>query len=159
MEPRNLVIVMSDEHDPRFMGHMGHPRVRTPNMDRLAARGTAFTAAYTNCPICVPARASFATGRYVHEIGYWDNAIAWDGRVKGWPNRLQEEGLYNATIGKLHYRREEDPYGIDRQIEPMHIYNGIGMVWGSQRDPLPDTRGSFRMLKKYRPRRKRLQSL
>ena len=151
MEPRNLVIVMSDEHDPRFMGHMGHPRVRTPNMDRLAMRGTAFTAAYTNCPICVPARASFATGRYVHEIGYWDNAIAWDGRVKGWPNRLQEEGLYNATIGKLHYRREEDPYGIDRQIEPMHIHNGIGMVWGSQRDPLPDTRGSFRMLKKIGP--------
>ena len=151
MEPRNLVIIMSDEHDPRFMGHMGHPRVRTPNMDRLAARGTAFTAAYTNCPICVPARASFATGCYVHEIGYWDNAIAWDGKVKGWPNRLQEEGLYNATIGKLHYRREEDPYGIDRQIEPMHIYNGIGMVWGSQRDPLPDTRGSFRMLKNTGP--------
>ena len=136
---------------PASWVHMGHPRVQTPSMDRLAARGTAFTAAYTNCPICVPARASFATGRYVHEIGYWDNAIAWDGRVKGWPNRLQEEDLYNATIGKLHYRREEDPYGIDRQIEPMHIYNGIGMVWGSQRDPLPDTRGSFRMLKNIGP--------
>ena len=89
----------------------------------------------------------------------WDNAIAWDGKVKGWPNRLQEEGLYNATIGKLHYRREEDPYGIDRQIEPMHIYNGIGMVWGlaarsAARHPrlLPD-------VEKYRPRRKRLQPL
>ncbi len=151
MEPCNLIVIMSDEHDPRFMGHMGHPRVRTPNMDRLAARGTAFAAAYTNCPICVPARASFATGRYVHKIGYWDNAIAWDGRVPGWPGRLQAEGLYNATIGKLHYRRPEDPYGIDRQIEPMHIHEGIGMVWGSQRDPVPDTGGSFRMLRQIGP--------
>ena len=151
MEPRNLVVIMSDEHDPRYMGHMGHPRVQTPAMDRLAARGTNFTDAYTNCPICVPARASFATGRYVHDIGYWDNAIAWDGRVKGWPHRLQEAGMYNATIGKLHYRLEEDPYGIDRQIEPMHIYNGTGMVWGSQRDPLPDTKGSFKMLKEIGP--------
>jgi len=147
MKPYNLVIIMSDEHDPRFMSHMGHPRVQTPNIDRLAARGTNFTSSYTNCPICVPARASFATGRYVHDTGYWDNAIAWDGRIKGWPKRLQEEGIYNAAIGKLHYRSPKDPYGIDHQIEPMHIYGGTGMVWGSQRDPLPDIRGSFRMLK------------
>jgi len=151
MKPCNLVIIMSDEHDPRFMSHMGHPRVQTPNLDRLAARGTSFTSSYTNCPICVPARASFATGRYVHDNGYWDNAIAWDGKVKGWPNRLQEEGLHNATIGKLHYRLPEDPYGIDQQIEPMHIYGGTGLVWGSQRDPLPDIRGSFRMLKEIGP--------
>lgn len=151
MDPHNLIVIMSDEHDPRYMGNMGHPRVQTPNMDRLAARGTSFASAYTNCPICVPARASFATGRYVHDIGYWDNAIAWDGRVKGWPHRLQDAGIYNATIGKLHYRLPEDPYGIDRQIEPMHIYNGTGMVWASQRDPLPDTGGKFRMLKEIGP--------
>lgn len=151
MKPHNLVIIMSDEHDPRYMGHAGHPRVQTPNMDRLAAKGTSFTSAYTNCPICVPARASFATGQYVHDIGYWDNAIAWDGKVKGWPKRLQEEGMYNATIGKLHYRLPEDPYGIDKQIEAMHIYNGTGMVWGSQRDPLPERGFGGRMLKDIGP--------
>ena len=38
--------------------------------------------AYTNCPICIPARASLATGRYVHRIGYWDNGIPSDGRLR-----------------------------------------------------------------------------
>ncbi|NKB57771.1 MAG: sulfatase-like hydrolase/transferase [Alphaproteobacteria bacterium] len=141
MEAKNLLIIMSDEHDPRFMGASGHPFARTPNMDRLAARGTQFANAYTPCPICVPARASYATGRYVHEIGYWDNAIAYDGRVEGWGHRLQREGIRHDTIGKLHYRKEEDPLGIDEQHNAMHIIDGIGMVWGSIRDPLPTRTG------------------
>ena len=62
MEPKNLLFIMSDQHGPSFMGCSGHPMVKTPNLDRLAARGTRFENAYTNCPICVPARASFATG-------------------------------------------------------------------------------------------------
>src|SRR5699024_3853787 len=41
------------------------------------------------------------------------------------------------SIGKLHYRRTEDPTGFDREILPMHIAGGIGQVWGSVRGPLP----------------------
>ncbi len=66
MTPANLLVLMSDEHNPKFLGAAGHPFVATPNLDALAARGTRFTSAYTACPICVPARASFAVGRYVH---------------------------------------------------------------------------------------------
>ena len=75
MTPRNLLLIMSDEHNRRIMGCSGHPMIRTPNMDRLAARGVRFTDAYCNSPICVPSRASFATGRYVHQIRFWDNAF------------------------------------------------------------------------------------
>ena len=63
----NLLVILSDEHQSRAMGCAGHPFVQTPNLDRLAARGTRFTNAYTPSPICVPARASFATGLYVHQ--------------------------------------------------------------------------------------------
>jgi len=128
MEPKNLLVIMADEHNPKMLGCAGHPLVKTPNFDALAMRGTRFDRAYTNCPICVPARASFATGRYVHDIGYWDNAIAYDGRVKGWGHRLQEAGVRVESIGKLHYRLEGDPTGFDRQHLPMHIKDGIGMI-------------------------------
>ena len=74
MPPTNLIIIMADEHNPKVMGCSGHPLVKTPNLDKLAASGTRFTNAYTNSPLCVPARASFATGQYVHKIGYWDTA-------------------------------------------------------------------------------------
>lgn len=141
MKPGNVLVILSDEHDPRYMGCSGHPYVRTPNLDRLAARGTRFANAWTPCPVCVPARASLATGRWVHEIGYWDNAIAYDGRVPGWGRRLQQAGCRVESIGKLHYQDAEHPTGFDRQHEPMHILDGIGQLWGSVRDPMPEHAG------------------
>jgi choline-sulfatase len=138
MKPQNLLILMSDEHNARMMGAAGHALVQTPNLDALAARGTRFTAAYTNCPICVPSRASFATGRYVHQSGYWDNAIAYDGKVPGWGHRLQAADVSVESIGKLHYRNEEDPTGFDAQHIPLHIKDGVGMVQGSIRGQFPD---------------------
>ena len=143
----NVVVLLSDEHDPRVAGHAGHPLARTPNLDRLAARGTRFTRAYTPSPVCVPARASLATGRRVHEIGYWDNATGYDGRVPGWGHALQDAGVRVESIGKLHYRRAEDPTGFDRQHEPMHLDGGQGQVWGSVRDPLPETIGPSPLFK------------
>ncbi len=140
MKPSNVLFIFSDEHDPRYMGCAGHPLMHTPNLDRLAARGTRFTNAYTASPICVPSRASVATGQYVHQHGYWDNAIAYDGRAKSWGNRLQENGMRVESIGKLHFRNDSDPTGFDRQQVPMHIAEGVGLIWASVRDPLPSAR-------------------
>ena len=151
IKPTNVLFILSDEHDPRYMGCSGHPLIKTPNLDRLAARGTRFANAYTPCPVCVPARASLATGRYVHEIGYWDNAIAYDGRVPGWAHRMQDAGLRVESIGKLHYSNATDPTGFDRQYEPMHILNGIGQLWGSVRDPMPEKAGRSALYDKVGP--------
>ena len=54
MDAKNLLIILSDEQNRDMLGAYGHPLVQTPNIDALAARSTRFTAAYTNCPICVP---------------------------------------------------------------------------------------------------------
>ncbi len=129
----NLLVIMSDEHQSRAMGCAGHPFVQTPNLDALAARGTRFTNAYTPSPICVPARAAFATGKYPHQIGNWDNAMPYTGETPGWGHALQDAGVCVESIGKLHYRRDDDPSGFDRQHLPMHVVDGIGMVWGSIR--------------------------
>lgn len=137
---------MSDQHHPKLMGCEGHEMVQTPNLDALAARGTRFSAAYTTCPICVPARASFMTGKYVHQIGTWDNAMAYDGSLPGWGHKLRQEGIPIESIGKLHFRNESDDTGFDRQTIPMHIKDGIGQVWGSVRDPLPVRKGGEAMV-------------
>ena len=76
---RNLLVIVSDEHRFDAMGCAGHDFVRTPNLDALADRSVRFTNAYTPSPICVPARAAFATGRYVHQTGHWDNASPYTG--------------------------------------------------------------------------------
>lgn len=147
----NVLVLLSDEHNPAFLGCAGHPLARTPALDALAARGARCTAAYTPSPICVPARASLATGRWVHDLANWDNAMAYDGSVRGWGHALQMAGIRVESIGKLHYRNATDPTGFDRQIEPMHIAGGIGQVWGSVRDPLPRDRSAPVMLKERGP--------
>lgn len=139
----NNLVIMTDEQDGLALGCVGHPWVRTPHMDALAARGTRFAQAFTPSPICVPARASFATGRWVHQIGYWDNAMGYDGHVPGWGQALQAAGQRVESIGKLHYANENAPTGFDRQYQPLHLAGGVGQVWGSVRDPMPDEpRGS-----------------
>lgn len=146
MARRNVLVIMSDEHDPRIMGCTGHPFVRTPNLDALAARGTRFTDAYTPSPICVPARAAFATGLRVHQTRHWDNAMPYAGAPRGWGHVLQRERIRVESIGKLHYRAEEDPAGFDAEHIPMHVVGGHGMVWASIRDPYVSSPSGKRML-------------
>ena len=146
MARRNVVVIMSDEHDPRIMGCAGHPLVKTPNLDALAARGVRFTNAYTPSPICVPARAAFATGLRVHQTRHWDNAMPYVGDPRGWGHVLQRERVRVESIGKLHYRAEEDPAGFDKEHIPMHVVGGHGMVWASIRDPYVSSPSSKRML-------------
>lgn len=135
MPRSNLIVIMSDEHDPRVMGCAGHPLVKTPHLDALAARGVRFPNAYTPSPICVPARAAFATGLRVHQIRHWDNAMPYTGTPRGWGHVLQQQRVRVESIGKLHYRHEEDQAGFDKEHVPMHVAGGHGMVWASIRDP------------------------
>ncbi|MBI1370211.1 MAG: sulfatase-like hydrolase/transferase [Planctomycetes bacterium] len=68
--PNVLMIVVDDLNDwVGFLG--GHPQVKTPNMDKLAARGTVFTNARCQAPICNPSRASFMTGRLPSTTGVY----------------------------------------------------------------------------------------
>ena len=53
-KPPNILVIMSDEHDPAVTGCYGDPLVETPNLDRLAREGITFDACYTTSPLCVP---------------------------------------------------------------------------------------------------------
>lgn len=129
--PTNLLVIMSDEHDPRWMGASGNKLVQTPNLDKLAVRGTRFSDAYTTCPICVPARAAFATGRYINQIGYWDNADAYEGAIPSWHHVLRKAGHHVASVGKLHFRGlKGDDHGFSEEIIPMNVLDGKGDLYG-----------------------------
>lgn len=136
MKPQNLLVIMSDEHSRKTLGCYGNPIVHTPTLDRLARQGTRFSNAYTTSPICVPARAAFALGKYVHQIGFWDNADAYDGGQKSWHHLLRDRGHHVTSIGKLHFRSEDDDNGFSEELLPMHIVEGKGDLIGLLRDPL-----------------------
>ena len=145
LAPKNLLVIMSDEHNARAPAH-------TPNLDRLAARGTRFTSAYTTSPICVPARAAFATGKYQYQIGYWDNADPYDGAVPSWHHLLRARGHRVVSIGKLHFRGlPGDDHGFSEELLPMHVVEGIGDVKGLVRSDIPRRNGYDKLAKTAGP--------
>jgi len=137
-KPANLLIIISDEHRKDAMGCAGHPMVKTPNLDALAARGSLFANAYTPSPMCVPTRASIACGDYVHKTGYWDSATPYEGRIRSWMRHLRDQGVDVASIGKLHFRSDQDDNGFTEELLPMHVVGGVGWPIGLLRKNIPD---------------------
>lgn len=131
-EPTNVLLVMSDEHRPGVLGCAGHPLVQTPTIDRLARSGTRFSNAYCSSPLCVPSRASFATGRYVHETGHWDNATPYDGDPRSWGHHFAERGVGVTTVGKLDFEPGADDGFEDQRLA---THREIPDVYGLHRDP------------------------
>jgi choline-sulfatase len=113
-----------------MLGAAGHPVIQTPNLDKIANNGVRFTNAYCVSPLCCPSRAALATGRYPHDTGYWDNALAYDGVVPTWQKRVRDSGHYVASIGKLHYRSADVDNGFSEEIIPLHIVDGKGAIQG-----------------------------
>jgi choline-sulfatase len=140
MNGSNVIVVMSDEHTRSVMGAYGNQQVHTPILDKLAANGVRFDNAYTPSPICISARASFATGTQVFEHQCWSSAEPYYGQQQSWMHRLRDRGHEVVSIGKLHYRSAADDTGFSEQILPMYLANdGRGWPQGLQRKPM----GSF----------------
>lgn len=125
MRQTNLLVICSDQHNPHIAGFMGNSLACTPNLDRLAARGTVFEHAYTPTPICVPARAAMATGDYPFRGGFWDNAHPFCGDQMSWGRRLEEAGYYVAAVGKLHFKDDSSRTFPGQRI-PMNVKGGLG---------------------------------
>ncbi|MGE3269738.1 MAG: sulfatase-like hydrolase/transferase [Chloroflexota bacterium] len=138
VKPTNLLLLNADQHSPRILGAYGNPVVKSPNLDALAARGTRFVNGYCPYPMCVPSRASLATGRYPHALGLWDNGTPYTGaEAASWGHRLTGQGHKVTTIGKLHYRSPDDPSGFPDQRIPMHVVHLEINVYSMLRERMP----------------------
>ncbi len=75
VERRNVVIILADDLGWGDVGCYGHPKFKTPNLDRMAAEGARLTNFYAACPFCAPTRAALMTGRYPHHCGMTSNPV------------------------------------------------------------------------------------
>ena len=92
---------MGDQHRFDYLGAAGATFLRTPNLDRLAARGTRFTHCVTNCPVCAPARIGLATGLQPSRLGSLDNASYLPHTVPTHYQRFRDYGYRVGCVGKL----------------------------------------------------------
>jgi N-acetylglucosamine-6-sulfatase len=110
MQPNLLVILIDDLRFDEF-GAGGHPYMKTPHIDRLAAEGALFERAFHTTPICSPNRASIMTGQYASRHGIIDN-VARDAMSHRLPNyhlALQKHGYETAHVGKWHMGNDGKP--------------------------------------------------
>lgn len=102
MSRPNILLIMDDQHRFDYVGyHRNASFIRTPNLDRLAERGTVFTHCTTNAPICAPARIGLATGLQPFRVGSLNNDSFLPKSVTTYYQRLRDHGYRVACVGKL----------------------------------------------------------
>jgi arylsulfatase A-like enzyme len=99
----NLLFILSDDQRFDALGCAGHPIVKTPNLDRLAARGVRFRNSFVTTPICAASRASLLTGMYerTHKYTFTTPPLAAPLCAHSYPFLLRRAGYRTALIGKF----------------------------------------------------------
>ena len=115
-ERPNLLVIMSDQHSPHLLGCAGEAVVRTPHLDRLAARGVRFSAAYCQAPLCVPSRMSFLTGQQPSALRVWTNACLLASDVPTLAHGLGAAGYATALCGRMHFRGPDQRHGFRERL-------------------------------------------
>ena len=116
MEQPNILLIMVDQMTAGAIHALGHPAAITPNLDRLASEGVTFTNAYTPSPLCVPARASFMTGRLPRRIGVFDNGSELPASAPTIAHHLQRSGYLTILAGKMHFVGPDQHHGFAERL-------------------------------------------
>lgn len=134
----NFLIFLTDQWHPGCLGFAGHPVVRTPNLDRLAASGVQFTRAYTPQPLCMPARASLFTGLNPRGHRVRMNGIPLDATIPTFTGALAEAGYRTHSCGKIHLACGSPPRGTKKKRTPPGQYPRLRWLWEQGRlDEMP----------------------
>jgi len=112
----DILIIIADQMTAALTGAYGHPVVKTPTLDRLCQEGVRFDAAYANCPICAPARASMLSGRYVSRTRSYDNAGILASDVPTFAHHLRLAGYEMVAAGKMHLIGADQLHGFERRL-------------------------------------------
>ena len=98
----NIVLFITDQQRADWLGCNGHPVVRTPHIDSIAARGITFDRFYVASPVCMPTRASLMTGRMPSVHGVRANGTPLSRDAVTFVDLLADAGYSTALIGKSH---------------------------------------------------------
>lgn len=104
----NFVFIMTDQQRADWLGCAGHPVLKTPHIDALAASGTRFENFHVASPVCMPNRATFMTGRYPTTHGLRYNGCLLSTRANTFVDALAASGYATAAIGKSHLQPMTD---------------------------------------------------
>lgn len=132
----NVLFIISDDLTATALSCYGNTACQTPNIDRLAARGTRFTRAYCQGTYCGPSRASFMSGYYPHAVGElgYKNPRPRIGDRATWSEHFKDAGYYAARVSKIYHMGvpggiEKGGDGADDARSWTERFNSPGPEW------------------------------
>ncbi len=139
----NVLFIMSDQFRFDCLGANGNPIVKTPNLDRLAARSANFTSAFVQAPVCVPSRISYLTGRYPHSHKNRVNYTPYRQPEPKIQKILQQAGYRTGSVGKLHFYPPTAAHARETGFDQVLLDDGVRSTdpysdyvkWRNQHDP------------------------
>lgn len=133
-EKPNLIVIMADDLGYGDVGFNGSIEIPTPNIDRIAENGIAFTSAYTTYSVCGPSRAGFMTGRYQQQFGFERNPLyrvndPYMGLAKDEmtiAESVSQVGYTSGVIGKWHLGAHISNHPLNRGFDEFYGHLGGG---------------------------------
>jgi iduronate 2-sulfatase len=137
----NVLLIMADDLTYTALSCYGNTVCKTPNIDRLASRGTRFTRAYCQGTYCGPSRASMLSGYYPHATGVlgYTSPRPQIGDRATWPQLFKNHGYYSARVGKIYHMGvpgdiEKGSDGADDPASWTERLNSPGPEWKAAGD-------------------------
>ncbi|MCL2833775.1 MAG: sulfatase-like hydrolase/transferase [Treponema sp.] len=138
----NIVIFMMDQLAAKWIEAGIAGAYEMPNFKRLMSSGTYFSSAITNNPVCMPARATIATGLSCRAHGVTENGVELDPAIPTFMQILQQNGYRTGNFGKLHFKthyngpyHDYKPYGFDEVFEVADLRAGQWLDWVEEKYP------------------------
>ena len=118
MKRPNILLFITDQHRADYLGCYGHPVLKTPHIDSIAARGVRFERFYVATPVCMPNRSTLMTGRMPSAHGVRSNGIPLSLRTNTFVDALHASGYATALVGKSHLQNFGDYPAILKRPRP-----------------------------------------
>lgn len=112
----NILFLMADQLSPHALPCYGHPLVEAPHLDAITRRGVVFDNAYTNSPMCVPARAAMMTGQLGSTIGVYDSGSELPAGIPTIGHYMRLNGYDTCLSGKCHFIGPDQLHGFERRL-------------------------------------------
>lgn len=142
----NILYIMADQLAASALSAYGHKLVKTPNLDRLAARGTVFENAYSPNPICASSRFAMMSGQYSSRIGAFDNASEFPAAMPTFAHYLRSLGYATCLSGKMHFVGPDQLHGFEERVTTDIYPADFGWTadWEKKHEPYAPSQMSMR---------------
>jgi arylsulfatase A-like enzyme len=134
----NFLLFITDQHRVDYLSCYGHPVLKTPHIDSIAARGTRFNRFYVATPVCMPNRSTLMTGRMPSVHGARSNGVPLPLHSNTFVEALRGAGYATALVGKSHLQNFTEFPGLIKRPAPRPGDQVLDASLAEARKPLPN---------------------